>query len=180
MKITKNFEMPDLILFEPKVFEDERGFFMETFRQQYFEDAGVKVRFVQENHSSSEFGVVRGLHFQSAPGQSKLIRCVRGRIWDVVVDIRPKSSTFGKWMGVEISAKNKCQLFIPVGFAHGFSVLSDQAEVLYKVTSYYDPETERGIAWDDPDLAIDWKVENPSLSKRDKKNPRFRELFPEG
>ncbi len=163
-----------LVLVEPVVHQDARGFFMETYREDLFAAAGITARFVQDNHSSSRRGTVRGLHYQRSPGQAKLVRCASGTIWDVAVDIRPESPTFGQWHGVELSAENRRMLFVPIGFAHGFAVLSDVAEVLYKVSVPYDAAEERGIAWDDPGIGVDWRVEDPVLSDRDRRHPRLR------
>ncbi|WP_213751889.1 dTDP-4-dehydrorhamnose 3,5-epimerase, partial [Citrobacter freundii] len=142
-------EIPEVIIFEPKVFGDERGFFMESFNQRLFEEAtGRKVEFVQDNHSKSSKGVLRGLHFQRAPyAQGKLVRCVSGEVYDVAVDIRKNSKTFGRWVGITLSAENKKQLWIPEGFAHGFMTLTDNTEFLYKTTNYYHPESECSILW---------------------------------
>ncbi|HAO3380450.1 TPA: dTDP-4-dehydrorhamnose 3,5-epimerase, partial [Escherichia coli] len=144
-------EIPDVLIFEPKVFSDERGFFFESFNQKVFEEAvGRKVKFVQDNHSKSSKGVLRGLHYQLEPyAQAKLVRCMVGEVFDVAVDIRKSSPTFGKWVGVNLSAENKHQLWIPEGFAHGFLVLSNTAEVLYKTNNYYNKENERNIIWND-------------------------------
>ncbi|HBB8665789.1 TPA: dTDP-4-dehydrorhamnose 3,5-epimerase, partial [Escherichia coli] len=144
-------EIPDVLIFEPKVFGDERGFFMESFNQKVFEEAvGRKVEFVQDNHSKSSRGVLRGLHYQKAPyAQAKLVRCVVGEVFDVAVDIRESSKTFGKWVGINLSAENKRQLWIPEGFAHGFLVLSDTAEFVYKTNNYYSKEHEAGLLWSD-------------------------------
>lgn len=169
----KTLELAGLILIEPRVFSDERGFFLESFRGDLFREAGIDCDFVQDNHSLSRRNTLRGLHFQTTPGQAKLVRCSRGAIWDVAVDIRPGSPTFGKWEGRELNAENHHQLFIPIGFAHGFAVLSEVAEVQYKCSAIYNAATEAGIAWDDPELAIDWKVDAPILSGRDQKNPSF-------
>jgi len=181
MKMIKT-EIPDVIIFEPKVFSDERGFFMESFNQRIFEEAiGRKVDFVQDNHSKSSKGVLRGLHYQAEPfAQGKLVRCVVGTVFDVAVDIRKKSPTFGQWIGVNLSAENKRQLWIPEGFAHGFLVLSETAEFLYKTTAFYNAESDRGIIWNDKELNINWPVcENLELSEKDKKQPqlKFSELF---
>ena len=150
--------IPDVLIFEPKVFGDDRGFFFESFSQKIFEEAvGRKVEFVQDNHSKSCKGVLRGLHYQLEPyAQGKLVRCVAGEVFDVAVDIRKSSSTFGKWVGVNLSAENKRQLWIPEGFAHGFLVLSDTAEFVYKTTNYYAPGYEGSIVWNDKKLLIDW------------------------
>ncbi len=163
-------KIPDVLIVEPKVFGDHRGFFFESFNQSVFEDAiGHKVDFVQDNHSKSVKGVLRGLHFQLAPhAQGKLVRCVAGEVYDVAVDIRKDSATFGEWVGVHLSAENKRQLWLPEGFAHGFLVLSETAEFLYKTTDFYHPELESAIAWNDPDLAISWpEIENIQLSGKD-------------
>lgn len=153
--------IPNVIIFEPKVFGDERGFFFESFNHKQFEEAvGRQVTFVQDNHSRSSKGVLRGLHYQLSPhAQGKLVRCTLGEVFDVAVDIRKSSPTFGQWVGVHLSAENKRQLWIPEGFAHGFVTLSDTAEFLYKTTNYYAPQSDRGIIWNDSDIAIDW----PSL-----------------
>ncbi|EBN8214334.1 dTDP-4-dehydrorhamnose 3,5-epimerase, partial [Salmonella enterica] len=147
-------EIPDVLIFVPKVFSDERGFFMESFNQKVFEEAvGRKIEFVQDNHSKSTKGVLRGLHYQVEPyAQGKLVRCIAGEVFDVAVDIRKDSETFGKWVGVNISSENKRQLWIPEGFAHGFLVLSDSADFLYKTSNYYSPIHERGIVWNDPTI----------------------------
>lgn len=170
-------EIPDVLIFEPKVFGDERGFFFESFNQRVFEEAvGRKVNFVQDNHSRSVKGVLRGLHFQIKPySQAKLVRCVKGEVYDVAVDIRPESSTYCKWVGVFLSAQNKKQLWIPEGFAHGFVVVSDEAEFLYKTTNYYMPSAEGCIRWDDPALNIDWpmKTNELILSDKDKNAERY-------
>ncbi|EID4216882.1 dTDP-4-dehydrorhamnose 3,5-epimerase, partial [Salmonella enterica] len=153
-------EIPDVLIFEPKVFSDERGFFMESFNQKVFEEAvGRKIEFVQDNHSKSTKGVLRGLHYQVQPyAQGKLVRCIAGEVFDVAVDIRKDSETFGKWVGVNISSENKRQLWIPEGFAHGFLVLSDSADFLYKTSNYYSPIHERGIVWNDPTININWPI----------------------
>ena len=159
-----------LLVIEPKVFRDDRGFFLEPYNAPRYKAAGIEVDFVQDNHSLSSHGVLRGLHFQTTPGQAKLLRCARGRIWDVAVDIRPGSRTFGKWWAVELDDQSHRQLFIPVGFAHGFCVLSETAEVLYKCSSVYDASVESGIAWNDPDIGVAWPVANPIVSARDEGN----------
>lgn len=164
--------LPDVLLLTPRVFRDARGFFFESYNQYTLRNHGIDTIFVQDNHSQSVRGTLRGLHFQLAPmAQVKLIRCVRGVIWDVAVDIRVGSPTFGRWVGVELSADNFKQIFIPVGFAHGFCVLSDEAEVLYKTSQVYSPAHERSIAWNDPTLAISWPVTDPLLSERDRQAP---------
>ncbi|EEX5728205.1 dTDP-4-dehydrorhamnose 3,5-epimerase [Escherichia coli] len=177
MNIIKT-EIPDVLIFEPKVFGDERGFFMESFNQKVFEEAvGRKVEFVQDNHSKSSKGVLRGLHYQLEPyAQGKLVRCVVGEVFDVAVDIRKSSPTFGKWVGVNLSAENKRQLWIPEGFAHGFLVLSEIAEFVYKTTNYYHPESEGCIKWDDSFLMIDWPNKPIAISEKDKKGSSILRL----
>lgn len=157
MKVLRT-TIPEVLLIEPEVHRDSRGFLYESFNQQAFNDAtGTDHRFVQDNHTRSRRGVLRGLHYQVAPhAQGKLVRVVRGAVWDVAVDIRPDSPTFGRWVGVELSEQNHRQLWIPPGFAHGYAVVSGQVDLLYKTTSYYYPPAERGIAWNDPRLAIAW------------------------
>ena len=166
----------DLVILEPKVFGDSRGFFMESFNARVIEDYGLPASFVQDNQSFSTTGVVRGLHYQNPPyAQTKLIRVLAGRILDVVVDLRRKEPTFGKWYSIELSSENKKQLYVPRGFAHGFAVLSETAEILYKCDNYYNKEAEGGIFYDDPALKIDWGLPsaNAILSDKDKLNPMF-------
>jgi dTDP-4-dehydrorhamnose 3,5-epimerase len=168
--------IPEVILFTPRVFGDERGFFFESFNEVVFREAtGRDYHFVQDNHSKSVKGVLRGLHYQLPPQpQGKLVRVVHGAVFDVAVDIRRNSPTFGKWVGAELSAENKQQLWIPPGFAHGFVTLSDTAEFLYKTTDFYAPALERSIAWNDPDLAIDWHFDGePRLSAKDQQAVSF-------
>lgn len=169
-----------VLIFQPKVFGDARGFFMESFNQRIFNEAvGHDVRFVQDNHSRSAKGVLRGLHFQKAPhAQGKLVRAAAGAVFDVAVDIRPGSPTFGHWVGVELSADNQRQLWIPAGLAHGFMVLSDSADFLYKTTDYYAPQSEGALRWDDPDLAIAWPDVGvaPQLSAKDASAGWLRDL----
>ncbi|MBD1401310.1 dTDP-4-dehydrorhamnose 3,5-epimerase [Pelovirga terrestris] len=167
--------IPDVLILEPKVFGDDRGFFYESYNERVFlEVIGRDIQFVQDNHSRSVKGVLRGLHYQLPPmAQGKLVRCVVGEVFDVAVDIRKSSATFGEWVGVHLSAENKRQLWIPEGFAHGFLVLSDVAEFLYKTTNYYAPDYDRGIVWNDPDLKIDWLVSNPQLSQKDSAGSRL-------
>lgn len=168
----KRLEIPDVILIEPTVFEDRRGFFLESYNLKEFEAFGINVNFVQDNHSRSKKGVIRGLHFQKGKmAQAKLVRVVKGEIFDVAVDIRKGSSYYGKWVAVTLSENNKRMLFIPEGFAHGFCVLSEEADVLYKASNFYSPEHEGGIRWDDPDLAIPWPVDNPIVSLKDRNLP---------
>jgi dTDP-4-dehydrorhamnose 3,5-epimerase len=156
-------------IFEPKVFGDERGFFIETFRQSHFDDMGVDAQFVQDNHSSSSRGVLRGLHYQIEKPQGKLVRVIAGEVYDVAVDLRKSSPTFGQHVGVHLSADNKRIFWVPPGFAHGFVVLSDMAEFVYKCTEYYAPEHDRSLLWNDPALNIDWHIDiEPELSEKDK------------
>lgn len=161
--------IPDVLIIEPKVFGDDRGFFYESFNEKVFtERVGVKEKFVQDNHSRSAKGVLRGLHYQLNQTQGKLVRVTLGEVYDVAVDIRKSSPTFGKWVGVTLSAENKRMLWVPKGFAHGFLVVSDVAEFLYKTTDFYDPHSERCLSWNDPHLAIDWPKEiTPALSAKD-------------
>ena len=172
-------ELDALVLVEPEVHGDERGFLVETFRDDGWRKLGIEVDFVQENHSRSGRNILRGLHFQTSPGQAKLVRCLRGRIWDVAVDLRRDSPTYGRWEGHKLDDERHRQLFVPVGFAHGFCVLSEQADVHYKLSSYYDPATERGIAFDDPQIGIPWPVDEPLVSDRDRANPRLAEIAAE-
>lgn len=162
--------IPDIILIKPKVYEDPRGYFMETYRVDRFSAGGIPPTFVQENQSLSQRGVLRGLHYQIRQAQGKLVRVISGEIFDIAVDIRRSSPTFGQWIGIILSAENRQQLWIPVGFAHAFLVLSEQAEVVYKVTDYYAPEWERSILWNDPQIGIRWPLNDssfPILSKKD-------------
>ena len=171
----KRLDIPGLVLIEPKVFEDGRGFFMETYKMPDFVTAGIKAEFVQENHSRSSKWVLRGLHYQNPPfAQAKLLRAIRGEIFDVAVDIRKGSPTWGKWVSVVLSEKNRNMLYVPAGLAHGFCVLSGIAEVLYKTTSVYSAESEAGIVWNDEDLSIEWPVEKPRLSEKDEKWPSLK------
>ncbi|MGH8435036.1 MAG: dTDP-4-dehydrorhamnose 3,5-epimerase [Pseudomonas sp.] len=176
MKVTPT-AIPDVIIIEPKVFGDSRGFFFESFNQQAFNQAtGVNANFVQDNHSRSAKGVLRGLHYQIQQPQGKLVRVVRGAVFDVAVDVRKSSPTFGQWEGVELTEDNHRQVWVPAGFAHGFLVLSDSADFLYKTTDYYAPAHERCIVWNDPDLAIKWPTEvTPSLSAKDKEGLLLRD-----
>ena len=161
-------KLKDCVIIEPRMFGDSRGFFLETFsKQRYLEDAGIAREFVQDNHSRSAKGVLRGLHFQKTKPQGKLVRVVRGCVFDVAVDLRPKSVTFGQWISVELSEQNKKQLWVPPGFAHGFTALSNDTELEYKCTAYYDPEDEDSILWSDPELSIPWPVTKPILSAKD-------------
>ena len=165
-----------LVLIEPVVHGDSRGFFLETYALEEWKGLGVDADFVQQNHSRSSYGTLRGLHFQPSPGQAKLIRCGRGRILDVAADLRRESPTFGEWEAHVLDDENCHQLYVPIGFAHGFVVLSEVADVNYQVSSLYDPVTEAGIAWDDPDVGVDWQVAEPLLSERDKTAPHLSEI----
>jgi len=160
--------LPDVKIITPRVFSDDRGFFLETWSDRVYREAGIPGAFVQDNRSSSRRGVLRGLHYQSPNPQGKLVYVVRGAVWDVAVDIRTGSPTFGRWAGVELSDENHRQVFIPAGFAHGFSVLSERADFVYKCTEYYSPADEHTLLWSDPDLGIDWKVEAPIVSAKDR------------
>jgi dTDP-4-dehydrorhamnose 3,5-epimerase len=163
-------------LIEPVVHGDSRGFMLESFARDEWAELGVGVEFVQQNHSRSSRGTLRGIHFQTAPGQAKLVRCARGRILDVAVDLRRASPTYGQWESHELDDEAHRQFFVPIGFGHGFAVLSEVADVCYQVSSLYDPETEKGIAWDDPDVGVDWQVADPLLSARDKDAPSLAEI----
>ncbi|MEI8365475.1 MAG: dTDP-4-dehydrorhamnose 3,5-epimerase [Parachlamydiaceae bacterium] len=177
-----NTEIPDVLIIEPKIFGDDRGFFYESFNQKEFaEIAGIHDAFVQDNHSRSARNVLRGLHYQLIQPQGKLVRVVHGEIYDVAVDIRVNSPTFGKWVGANLSAANKRMFWVPKGFAHGFVVLSDFAEVLYKATDFYHPASEKSLCWNDPDLNISWPIDtHPSLSTKDSQGFSLKtaELFP--
>ena len=168
--------LPGVLLFEPDVFEDERGFFLETYHSKKYCDAGIEKAFLQDNHSHSCRATLRGLHYQLNRPQGKLIYVVVGEIFDVAVDIRLGSSTFGRWTGTLLSEKNKRQMFSPEGFAHGFCVLSEKAHVIYKCTDLYTPGDEYGILWSDPDLDIDWPIDSPMLSDKDGKNPQLKDI----
>jgi dTDP-4-dehydrorhamnose 3,5-epimerase len=167
-----------LVLLAPTMHGDERGFFQETYREDAWAAQGITGSFVQDNHSRSRRGTLRGIHFQTDPGQGKLVRCSRGSVWDVVVDLRRGSPTFGEWEGVELDDVSGQQLWIPIGFGHGFCVLSDVADFVYKGTSYYDPATEAGIRFDDPDIAVEWPLAEDELlfSDRDRDAPRLAEV----
>lgn len=177
MRIEKT-SLEGAYIIKPKVFDDERGFFMETYSKKILEQVGIRTDFVQDNHSmSATKGVLRGLHFQKAPHvQAKLVRVTKGTVYDVIVDLRQNSPTFGGWEGFELSEKNRWMLFVPAGFAHGYVTLEDYTEFQYKVDDYYAPESDGGIIWNDPDLKIYWPIENPTLSDKDKKLGFFREL----
>jgi dTDP-4-dehydrorhamnose 3,5-epimerase len=174
-------DIPDIILFEPRVFGDARGFFFESYNKRAMAELGIRGQFVQDNHSRSTRGVLRGLHYQVQQSQGKLVRVIFGEVYDVAVDMRRRSPTFGKWVGFLLSEQNKRVAWVPPGFAHGFLTLSDSADFFYKTTDYYAPDYERCIVWDDPDLAIDWPLEHrPVLSAKDQAGRRFKdaELFP--
>ncbi|OPZ09399.1 MAG: dTDP-4-dehydrorhamnose 3,5-epimerase [candidate division BRC1 bacterium ADurb.BinA292] len=157
-----------LLILRPKVFQDHRGFFLESYNERRFRELGIELPWVQDNHARSVKNTVRGLHFQRGAGQDKLLRCVRGRVWDVAVDLRPGSRTFGEWFGMELSEDNFAMLLIPAGFAHGYAVLSDVGEVIYKCSRVYDPALEDGVRWDDPRIGVQWPVAEPILSERDR------------
>lgn len=177
MRISET-ELPGALLIEPSVFPDGRGFFAETYRESSLAGHGVAETFVQDNHSRSTRGVLRGIHFAVGEGSSKLVRCARGRIWDAIVDLRRGSPTYGHWAGFELDDERMKVLYVPVGFGHGFCVLSEEADVVYKQSAYYDPEIERGIAWDDPDLAVGWPLSAAEVrvSQRDIEAPSFAEI----
>jgi dTDP-4-dehydrorhamnose 3,5-epimerase len=169
-------KLEGVVLIEPAVHGDQRGFMLESYSRERWSELGVEVDFVQHNHSRSRRGTLRGIHFQTEPGQAKLVRCARGEILDVAVDLRRGSPTYGQWEAHRLDDTKHRQLFVPVGFGHGFAVLSDEADVAYQVSSYYDPATETGIAWDDPEVGIDWQVSEPLLSERDKTAPHLSEI----
>jgi dTDP-4-dehydrorhamnose 3,5-epimerase len=172
----KTLDIPDVILILPKIFNDTRGFFIESYKYSDFEKAGIRAAFVQDNHSKSIKGVLRGLHYQKSPrAQGKLIRCIRGEIFDVAVDIRKDSPYYGKWVGRSLSEENKEMLYIPQGFAHGFLVLSDTAEILYKTTDEYSPAHDRGIFWNDPAIGIKWGIDEPLVSEKDRNLPMLKD-----
>ncbi|MEZ9835159.1 dTDP-4-dehydrorhamnose 3,5-epimerase [Vibrio breoganii] len=180
MKVIET-ELPDVKIIEPKVFSDERGFFMETWHQARFEElvSGKPIHFVQDNHSKSAKGTLRGLHFQTQNAQGKLVRVVSGEVFDVAVDVRKDSPTFGQWVGVYLSSENKRQLWIPEGFAHGFYVVSDEAEFVYKCTDYYNPKSEVSIAWNDADIGVDWPLLEPEplVSNKDSKGINLNQII---
>lgn len=177
MEIIKT-PIEDLLIIKPQVFEDARGFFFESYSEQKFQKAGLDIQFCQDNQSKSSYGVIRGLHYQLSPhGQTKLVSVVRGAVWDVAVDLRKDSTTFGQWYGVELTEDNKLQFLVPKGFAHGFSVLSETAVFSYKCDDFYNAKLERGIMYNDPILNIDWKIpaEKALISEKDKKHPLFKD-----
>jgi dTDP-4-dehydrorhamnose 3,5-epimerase len=171
-------EIPGVLIIEPQVFRDERGFFLESYNARKYRDAGILLDFVQDNHSSSQKNTLRGLHAQLSHPQAKLIRVIKGDIYDVAVDIRIGSPTFGSWVSVILSAENAKQAYIPPGFAHGFCVLSESADIEYKCTDFYDPSDEIRLLWNDPDLSIDWPVASPILSAKDRDGSPLRDLIP--
>ncbi len=172
----RRLEIDAVVLVEPQFFGDERGFFLEFYKRSDFVQAGIDAPFVQDNHSRSTKGVLRGLHYQKAPrAQGKLVRCLQGAIFDVAVDIRKGSPSYGKWVGWELTGENRQMLYVPPGFAHGFLTLSDSAEVLYKCTDEYSPSHDRGIIWNDSDIAIPWEISTPLLSAKDMTHPRLRD-----
>jgi dTDP-4-dehydrorhamnose 3,5-epimerase len=171
-------EFPGLVLVEPRIFHDERGYFLESYKESEFMSNGIKFRFVQDNHSLSVKNVIRGLHYQRSPrAQGKLVRVLRGAAWDVAVDLRKDSPTFKKWLGLELSEENNRMLFIPPGFAHGFAALTDDVHLLYKCTEEYDPALDTGIRWNDPELAINWPVSDPVISEKDKILPLLKDAI---
>ncbi len=167
-------ELEEVALIEPTVHGDDRGFLVETFREDALRELGIDLGFVQDNHSRSRGPVLRGIHFQR--GQAKLVRCPVGRVWDVAVDLRPDSPTYKRWEAHELDGERHRQLLIPAGFGHGFCLLSDEADVIYRLSDYYDPELELGVAWDDPELGIEWPISDPILSDRDRNAPRLAEV----
>lgn len=179
MEVTQT-EIPGVVIIEPKVFGDARGFFLETFQiKRYREVAGIQEDFVQDNHSRSQRGVLRGLHFQKTHPQGKLVHVTQGEVFDVAVDIRPESPAFGRWVGVTLSEQNHRQFYVPPGCAHAFVVLSETADFQYKCTDFYHPEDEGCLIWNDPDVGIEWPTENPQLSEKDARASTLRELFPD-
>ncbi|MCK4800295.1 dTDP-4-dehydrorhamnose 3,5-epimerase [Candidatus Parcubacteria bacterium] len=172
----KKLSIPEVVLIEPRVFADKRGFFLENYKYSEFADFGIKDNFVQDNHSKSIKGVLRGLHYQKLPkAQAKLVRCISGEFFDVAIDIRKGSPTFGKWVGEILSAKNKKMLYVPIGFAHGFCVLSDYAEISYKSSDEYSPEHEGAICWNDQTINISWSIKDPVVSEKDAQNKSLNE-----
>jgi dTDP-4-dehydrorhamnose 3,5-epimerase len=167
-------ELDDLVLIEPTLHGDERGYLVETFRKSELAELGIEIEFVQDNQTRSRGRVLRGIHMQR--GQAKLVRCPRGRIWDVAVDMRPDSPTYRRWEGFELDGEKHRQLFVPPGFGHGFCLLSDEADVLYRLSAYFDPELETGIAWNDPEIGIEWPIEDPVLSERDRSAPSLADV----
>ena len=179
MKILST-KFSEVIVISPRIFQDPRGYFFETFQAERYKDNGILCNFVQDNLSCSQKNTLRGLHYQHPHGQAKLVSVVRGEVLDVVVDVRKGSPTFGQWEGVVLSSENHRQLFVPEGFAHGFCVLSEDALFTYKCSDYYAPHAEHGIVWNDPDIGIEWPIEKPLLSEKDARYPRLRELGDRG
>jgi len=175
MNVTET-KLAGVLIIEPKVFGDSRGFFKETFQAERYREAGIEYTFVQDNYSRSQKGVLRGLHFQITKPQGKLVSCPKGAVFDVAVDIDPESTTYGQYVGVELTEENHKQLWVPPGYAHGFCVLSETADFQYKCTDYYDPSDECGVIWNDPDVAIEWPIPDPSLSSKDAILPTLAEL----
>lgn len=170
-------DLPGVWILEPVVYRDQRGYFLETYSQREMQALGFKFKFVQDNQARSNKNVIRGIHYTAPPGQVKLVRCIQGKVWDVIVDVRPKSSTFKRWIGVMLTGDNFRQVLIPPGYAHGYSVLSETAIVTYKVNRFYDASLERQIWWNDPDIRVDWKIKHPVLSRRDQDARRLQECI---
>jgi len=175
MKVIET-KLPGVLIIEPKVFGDSRGFFKETFQAERYREAGIEYNFVQDNHSRSQKGVLRGLHFQITRPQGKLVSCSQGAVFDVAVDVDPASATFGQYVGIELTEDNHRQFWVPPGYAHGFCVLTDTADFQYKCTDYYDPSDEGGLIWNDLDIAIEWPIDQPLLSDKDAKLPTLKDL----
>jgi len=175
MKVTET-KLAGMLIIEPKVFGDARGFFKETFQAERYQEAGIEYTFVQDNYSRSQKGVLRGLHFQITKPQGKLVSCPKGAVFDVAVDIDPESTTYGQYVGVELTEENHKQLWVPPGYAHGFCVLTETADFQYKCTDYYDPSDEGGVIWNDPDVAIEWPIDDPSLSSKDALLPTLADV----
>jgi dTDP-4-dehydrorhamnose 3,5-epimerase len=175
MKVTET-RLAGVLIIEPKVFGDSRGFFKETFQAERYREAGIEYTFVQDNYSRSQKGVLRGLHYQITKPQGKLVSCPKGAVFDVAIDVDPISATFGQYVGIELTEDNNRQFWVPPGYAHGFCVLTDTADFQYKCTDYYDPSDEGGLIWNDPDVAIDWPIDQPLLSDKDSKLPTLKEL----
>lgn len=169
-------KLPGVLIIEPKVYGDHRGFFKETYQTERYSEVGIELSFVQDNHSRSQYGVLRGLHLQKTRPQGKLVSCSRGVVYDVAVDVNPNSDTFGQYVGVELTEDNHRQLWIPPGYAHGFCVLSDVADFQYKCTDLFFPEDEGGLIWNDPEVAVDWPIKQPSLSEKDKQLPTLAQI----
>ena len=179
MKVIET-KLPGVLIIEPKVFGDSRGFFKETFQAQRYREAGIEYEFVQDNHSRSQKGVLRGLHFQITKPQGKLVSCSQGAVFDVAVDVDPSSATFGQYVGIELTEDNHRQFWVPPGYAHGFCVLTDTADFQYKCTDYYDPSDEGGLIWNDPEVGIDWQIKDPVLSEKDQMLPTLAQIRAKG